>query len=257
MQNYYSERLGFFLSVGDTVWYLSESGAPLHRAGVTAISELGLFQDEPDFVIQYGVGGSTRDTTLGRLRPESHFQQARQPERQRQPRPEPQQEWQPQEQQTIVIRGRVLHKVSCVFLAANIPGYQRGANCDVCRKVIDGQSTLWHDGPRFGEAGGWDCCTACAPRCVPVAAPAAAPVAAPAARASAGSFNFPAGAAGPSSFGGGFGAKPGANFSGGGFGAKPARTAAGAPMRTPINFGAAASRGFGGPKKMLYGNLFG
>ena len=124
MQNYYSERLGFFLSVGDTVWYLSESGAPIHRALFTAISELCLFQDEPDFVIQYGrqvlpgVGGSTRDTTLGRLRPESHFPQARQQERQ--------QERQPQEQQTIVIRGRVLHKVSCVFLAANIPGYQRG-----------------------------------------------------------------------------------------------------------------------------------
>ena len=69
MQNYYSERLGFFLSVGDTVWYLSESGAPIHRALFTAISELCLFQDEPDFVIQYGcqvlqgVGGSTRDTT--------------------------------------------------------------------------------------------------------------------------------------------------------------------------------------------------
>ena len=82
-----------------------------------------------------------------------------------------------------------------------------------------------------------------------MAVPAAAPVAAPVARASASGL-----------FGGGFGAKPGANFGGGGFGAKPARAvgkSAGAPMGTPINFGAATSRAFGGPKKMLYGNLFG
>ena len=68
-----------------------------------------------------------------------------------------------EDSQTIVFRGRVLRKVSCVFLAANIPGYKLGVNCDVCRKLVDGQSTLWHAEPQVGEIGGWDCCTACAP----------------------------------------------------------------------------------------------
>ena len=72
MQNYYSERLGFFLSVGDTVWYLSE-GAPVYRAKITAISEVGLFQDEPDFAIHFDDQTGSGWTHLDRLRPESHF----------------------------------------------------------------------------------------------------------------------------------------------------------------------------------------
>ena len=54
-----------------------------------------------------------------------------------------------QEQATIVINGRSLHKVSFDFLAANFPAYrQRGALCDGCATTIQGHAAVWHAAPQ-------------------------------------------------------------------------------------------------------------
>ena len=80
------------------------------------------------------------------------------------------------EQPTVTIQGRTLHKVSYSFLAANIPEYAApGATCDGCSAPIAGESAVWHAMPQGAEAGGCDCCAACALQFLP---PAPAPVAA-------------------------------------------------------------------------------
>ena len=54
-----------------------------------------------------------------------------------------------QEQATIVINGRSLHKVSFDFLAANFPEYQQlGALCDGCATTIQGHAAVWHAAPQ-------------------------------------------------------------------------------------------------------------
>ena len=107
------------------------------------------------------------------------------------------------EQPTVTIQGRTLHKVSYSFLAANIPEYAApGATCDGCSAPIAGESAVWHAMPQGAEAGGCDCCAACALQFLP---PAPALVAA---APEVATFGEPMGmfmAAASSGRGGGFG----------------------------------------------------